>query len=483
MSALVADAELRWSVLKNTLAQVVGRNLISLSRLAVAALIVRAFGKTTFGEYSLIFGILSIGEWMLDFGTTETFVREICRDPDRREHLLRIVSRAKLWQIPAACAAVAVALLALRYPMPVVEAGIVGAASLVFFGGVLVYRIVFKATLTMERELAAELLSVLAILPLVFWVGRKGLGLTALLGCHLVSRAIFFGLCARFGRGRFRISAASTTTSEARVALRTSAPIGIIGLLVAVYEAMDVLVLSKLGGVSDVAYYSAAQRLIWPMLIGLSSIGSTLYPIAASYWPLERDRFEQACQRGVDTVVVLAGFAICAVASGAEFFMGILGSDLVKGAPALRILASLCFVKAITSTVGPLLYVVDAQKQTLRFIMVAVVAKLATLMLLAPPFGYLGVAFGALGVEICFSIIPAVRLFRRFSGYRLSWSAASRTLVVIVAAGSIAHAVAGGSYFTAAVVGPALYTPLIFLSGAASVSELQSLVRLRWRTA
>ncbi len=186
--------------------------------------------------------------------------------------------------------------------------------------------------------------------------------------------------------------------------MRTSAPIGIIGLLVAVYEAMDVLVLSKLGGLSDVAYYSAAQRLIWPMLIGLSSIGSTLYPIAASYWPRERDRFELACQRGVDTVVVLAGFAICAVASGAEFFMGILGSDLVKGAPALRILACLCFVKAITSTVGPLLYVVDAQKQTLQFIVIAVLAKLAALMVLAPQFGYLGVAFGALGVEICFSI-------------------------------------------------------------------------------
>ena len=51
MSALVADSELRWNVLKNTMAQVVGRNLISLSRLAVAALIVRAFGKSTFGEY------------------------------------------------------------------------------------------------------------------------------------------------------------------------------------------------------------------------------------------------------------------------------------------------------------------------------------------------------------------------------------------------------------------------------------------------
>jgi O-antigen/teichoic acid export membrane protein len=238
-----------------------------------------------------------------------------------------------------------------------------------------------------------------------------------------------------------------------------------------------------MGGLTDVAYYSAAQRLIWPMLIGLSSIGSTLYPIAASYWPRERRRFEEACQRGVDTVVVLAGFAICAVISGAEFFMGILGRDLVPGASALRILALLCFVKAITSTVGPLLYVVDAQKQTLRFITIAVVAKLAVLAMLAPRFGFQGVALGALAVEIVFSIIPAVRLFKRFSGYRLNWSVSSRTLAVIVFAALAAHAIARGSYVIAAVVGPALYAPLIFLSGAASFSELQSIVRLKWRTA
>lgn len=481
--SVLPEGDLRWSILKNTMAQVVGRNFISLSRLAVAALIVRAFGKTVFGEYSLIFGILSIGEWLLDFGTTETFVREICRDPERRDSLLRTVTRARLWQIPAACALVAVILLALRYPMPVVQAGLVGAGSLIFFGGVLVYRVLFRATLSMERELAAEFLSVIAILPLVYAVGRNGLGLSALLGCHLVSRVIFLALCVLFGRSRFRLSIQGATGLEARDALRSASPIGVIGLLVAVYESMDVLVLSKLAGVGDVAYYSAAQRLIWPMLIGLSSIGSTLYPIAASYWPRQKPLFEQACQRGVDTVVVLAGFAICAVASGAEFFMGLLGRDLVAGAPALRILAALCFVKAITSTVGPVLYVLNAQKQTLRFIVVAVGAKLAVLALLAPRFGYRGVALGALGVEICFSIFPAVRLFQKFSGYRLNWSVTLRTFAVIVFAAWTGHLLSGDNYLAAAAIGVALYAPLIFLSGAARFSELQTLVRLKWRTA
>ena len=359
----------------------------------------------------------------------------------------------------------------------------VGAGSLVFFGGVLVYRIVFKATLTMERELAAELLSVIAIIPLVFLVGKTGGGLKALLGCHLVSRVVFCGLCVWFGRGRFRLSAAHTTRSEAGWALRSSTAIGVIGFLVAVYEAMDLVILSKMGPIGDVAYYSAAQRLIWPMLIGLSAIGSTLYPIAASYWPRERPMFEQACQRGVDTVVVLAGFAICSIMAGAEFFIGLLGPDLVRGAPVLRLLAMLCFVKAITSTVGPLLYVVHAQKQTLAFMCAAVAVKAGVLALLAPRFGYMGVAFGALAVEICSSIIPAVTLFQKFSGYRLNWVVSLKTMAAIGAAALISRWLTQGNPLASAALGPLLYAPLIFLSGAASFAEFQSIVRLRWKTA
>src|SRR5262249_55874829 len=57
--------DLRSRILRNTGAQMVGRVVIALSRLAVAAIIVRVFGAATFGEYGLILSFLAVAEWLV----------------------------------------------------------------------------------------------------------------------------------------------------------------------------------------------------------------------------------------------------------------------------------------------------------------------------------------------------------------------------------------------------------------------------------
>lgn len=476
-SAGAPTGYLGWDLFRNTAAQVVGRNFIGLGRLVVAGMIVRGFGKGTFGEYSLIFALLSIAEWVLDFGTTEVFVREICREPEQRPRLLRILTVAKIVQIPAAFGVLGAVLLALRYPPQIVEAGLVGGAGLVFFGGVLVYRVIFRSSLTMEREVGAELISVLVMIPLIALVASQGGGLTGLFGCYLISRAVFFVLCFLFGKSSYRPSLQGVTWQDVRWSWRWSAAIGVIGFLVVVNETLDILVLSRLSSFSDLAYYSSAQRFTLPLLTALASIGATLYPVAASYWPRARSQFEQACQLGFDTVMVVAGLAICSMLAGPEFFMGLLGPALVVGAPVLRVLAVLCFVKAISSILGPVLYVVLAQKQVLQLVVVVIVVKASVLAALAPRFGYMGVAFGALVVELLVTAVPLLYLLQRFSGYRVRWIVPIKVAMITVAAAAAPQLLFSATGFSAAVVAPALYVPLAFLSGAARFSDVRMLLR------
>jgi hypothetical protein len=80
-------------------------------------------------------------------------------------------------------------------------------------------------------------------------------------------------------------------------------------------------------------------------------------------------------------------------------------------------------------------------------------------------------------------VIPVVALFHWASGMRLSWIVPVKTLAVIVAAALASRALMRDNHFGAALLGPALYLPLIFATGAASFSEIQSLMRLKWRTA
>lgn len=470
---------LGWSVLKNSVAQVASRILIAAVRLLVAGIIIRSYGKDLFGMYSLVFGILAITDWLVDFGTTEVYVREVCREPERRERLLRILTAVKIIQIPVAFLLLTGFIIALGYPLEIIEAGIIGGLNVLFFGGVLVYRVLFKATLTMEREAAAELLSVLAIVPLVVLVCAYGGGLAALVGCHVISRAVFFGACFLFGKNRFALSVRGVTREEIRWSFRSCAAIGAVGFLVGGYETLDILLLSKLGSFSELAYYSSAQRLVLPLLMVLTAIAATFYPIIASVYPHAQEQFEATCQRALDTVLIFAGFGLCSVLAGAEFFMGILDPELVSGAGALRVFAILCFVKAITSTLGPVLYILKRQKQALQFIAIATGVKAVVVAALIPRYGYMGVAYGSLAIETCFAAVPAMILLRRYAGFHLRWFVPSKVaLITLAAAGAPLLFISVGS-FAAAAVAPIVYVPLLFMSGVVRASELRLLLRAR----
>src|SRR5262245_6692399 len=155
----------------NTAAQLVGRTVASLGRLVVASLIVRGCGREIFGEYSLILGLITLAEWIVDFGTGDVFVREICREPGQRRHLLRVLTSCKIIQLPLAILLLTTALLAGKYEARVIYAALFGGISLVFTAAIAIYRVSFRVDLTMEREIAAELISIAVMIP-VTWLAR-----------------------------------------------------------------------------------------------------------------------------------------------------------------------------------------------------------------------------------------------------------------------------------------------------------------------
>lgn len=466
------------NVCRNATAHLAGRNLISLGRLVVASTIARTYGKEIFGEYSLIIVLLTLAEWLLDFGTSDVFTREICKKPEQGQHFLRILSALKLLQIVFASASFLLFILLMNYPSQIVKAGLFGSVSLLFFGGVLIFHVLFKATLTIEREVVAELVSVLVMIALIRTVSRYGGSLVLLFGCYAVSRATFFTCCDWFGRARFRLSIKGVSWPDVRWAFHSSAAMGAIGFIVVIYEAADVLLLSRLGSLSDVAYYSGAQRFISPVVVALTAIGATLYPVAASYWPESRVDFERSCQRALDTVFVVAGLAICVILAGADSLMRLLGPDLGPGSQVLSVLALVLFVKAITNTLGSVLYVVEAQNRALSLVVGALITKTTLITLLAPRFGYVGVALSALITDSATATLT-LWLLRKHSGFRVRWSIPLKmVLVTLIASLAAIHFVPAHSLVTL-VAAVALFIPLTALVGAVRVSDVMSL--MNWK--
>ena len=462
-------------VLRNTAVQAIGRNLIALARMVTIAVIVRQYGADTFGEYAIMIALLQVAEGVADFGTTEVFVRDVARRPEQAHRYMRVLTAAKLLQVPAAFSVLAAAVYLIGYPTHLAEAVLLAGIGLVFFAGVTVYRVIFKATLSMERELLPELASVLFMIALVAAVADGSLLTIAL--CHLASRAVFFAGCYALGRNRFRPSIAGVTRADVFSGLAGSAAIGAAGFLVMVYEALDVLFLSRLATAGDVALYSGAQRLAWPLLMALAAVGGSMYPLLASLWPNSPAEFARTCQRGLTGMLTVGGLALGTGLAGAEFFLGLLGPGMSDGAGAFRILLLLCVSKAVSMTIGPALLVVKAQRSILLLVAMALVAKAAAIAPVASGFGYVGVAWAALAVDVLFVELPALYLVHRHTGFHPDWRVASKIAGAVAAAALLPGMVLPQGSLAAACAAACIYTAVVFLTRAVTTAEIGRLVK------
>ena len=462
-------------IFRNTVAMGVGSNLNALGRLVVLALIVRTCGATLFAWYVLLVEILKIVEWLVDFGTTEVFVREMNRRPEAREHLLRLLTAMKLISAPAACVVLGLTFVAMQYPASVVRAGLLGVFGLISYGAIVIYRAIYRADLSMEREIGAEMLSVVTLMVAVLLIVGPETSLLTLFACFIGSRVLFSILCVLFGRSAYRPSIRGVKAADLRWGFHTTVLIGAIGFMLFVYQSVEFIILSKFGDEMDLAFYSGAQRLAWPLLMLLGAIGATMYSVLAVHWPDARKEFIRVCQRGFDTVLLVGGVALSPLIAAPTFFIGLLGEELVPGAPALQVIAVLCLLKAISMTVGSTLYVVHAQRLVFVFVGIALLVKIPLIIYAAPRYGFMGVVYAALLVELLLVALPSLFFVWRQTGFLPGWSVALRVILAgVIAIGGARWVLPDESLWTAVLAG-VIYVIIVLASGAVRWSELRSL--------
>jgi len=470
-----SDKSLGRRFFKNTAALAIGWNVNAVGRLVAAGLVVRTLGINVFGEYALLVVWLAIAEWILDFGTTEVFVREANRHPEQRSHLARIFLALKIVQAPLAVLVLAAGLIAMRYSQPILLAGIASGLSLFFTAGVVFCRANFKAALTMEREVVSEFVSVIAMLPLIPLVSHFAWGIMGLMGTYVFSRAVFFAGCLILSRNRFAVSIRGIQSQDLRWGIHSSLAIGIIGFVVVVYNAVDLLVLSRTAGIADVAVYSAALRFTTPLTMALNAIAVSVYPVLSLLKSPEQ--FHKICQRAVETTLLLGCLAMVGLWCGAEFFMSLLGRQLVHGSDAIRILAVVCVIKAVPMVIGPALFLVRAQKYALGYMVMAVLVKVAVITAATLRFGYMGAAFGSLLVEACFLTPVTLYYVSMFTGFRIQFSHIWRLVPAVAIVLFVTRTLLPQGNILGAAVAALLYPLLVLSFRVIPSSELRTLLR------
>jgi O-antigen/teichoic acid export membrane protein len=458
---------------RNALSQVAGRLMLTVLRFGIVLLIVRRAGMDTFGAYALVMSLVLVAEWIADFGQGDIAVRDLAAQTRPWGVTLGGLSVLKLCQGLLAAPLAAVAAWVLGFSSETVLAALLAAPAVLALAAIQVLRTVFRAQLQLARDIAAELISVGFLVVAVWLLTSRPATVLELVGCTVASRFVHLGVAVLLARGWPRLTLTGGGTAQALVLLRASWPLGVAGLMVAGYDAMDVLALAHWSTPADVGIFNSATRVLMLAVIVVQALSVAVYPVLAAQWSRDRSAFTRTTQATLDTGMLLGGAVFCATWCGAAGLAALFRADATDLVQVLQLLAWALLARVVVTLFAPMVVISGRQVHTLWLTGLVVVAKAIALVLLVPGMGALGAAWAVLVSEIAIGLVPTVLLCQHVAGVRLAWQRALRSLAAAAIVVGCAHAFELSLTLWQGLLAALLFCGLALALGAVPVSELR----------
>jgi O-antigen/teichoic acid export membrane protein len=420
------------SVAKNAVSLTGGRFLLALLRFAVALVIVKRSGLDTFGEFALVLTFIFIAEWLSDFGLIDIAVRQICTDTSGGEATLGAFAISKCVQSVLAAAMMVAGMALLGYPSHVMRSGMIAGVAILLYGGVQYLRVGFRVRMTMERDVGAELASVVFLLGAVWIATGARAGLEVLTLCYVFSRGVNLVGAWLLAAGSLKPAFGKTLRSELAILVRAALPLGLTGLLVVAYDSMDAIALSRWSTNAQIGVFSVATRAMMLAVVAEQALCQAVFPVLARQWAQDRATFTRTYQAVLDWGTVLAGVLFCALFAGALGLGALVRQEPQAVAAVLQLLSWAVLARAVVTLVSPMVVISGRLMNTVWITLLVVVAKWAGLVLLARQ-GAIGAATAYLIAEVLVGLVPTVIICQRAAGVSLDWSLPLRAVAAAAA--------------------------------------------------
>jgi O-antigen/teichoic acid export membrane protein len=175
-----------------------------------------------------------------------------------------------------------------------------------------------------------------------------------------------------------------------------------IGLLAAATSRLDIIVLSRLSGLHEVGVYAAASRLYDASLMLPTIAALSVMPTLARLFVADEAYFRRVLVLAMRLSLGLGFVVALGVAALAQPIVDLLYKpEVAAAAPVLRCLIFGAVLMTLDQILSSTMMAAKAQAHDLRALVVAVVALVAGLLLLVPPFGSIGAAAAVLTAVAC----------------------------------------------------------------------------------
>ncbi len=378
-------------LIRNTSVQLVAQAVSVAVGLVTSLVLSRYLGVEGFGQFNYVFAFLYFFQTINDFGVNTIIVREVSREPREAGEIIGGMISLKLLVAAASVAMAWVTIGLMHLPPPL------GSALSIF---VLILPIIalqlpgviFQVLLKPEYPAIVGILNRGVGLLLVLAVVATGRGLVtivmALLTAEVLALVTLYMLARRFVMPRWRIDAALW-----RRILRSSLPLGLSGIAVALINRIDFLMLERMTDMRQVGLYGAAYKITNLLEMFPLIVMGTLYPVMSRYAAEDPRRAYAIYLRSTLTFAAIAVPMGIAVSRAAPLGMPLLfGAAYADSARALSVLvwATVCLYIALTG--GNLLISIGRERTSMALSVAAAALNVALNLVLIPRSGFVGAA-------------------------------------------------------------------------------------------
>ncbi len=408
-------APLATVVARNSLFGLLGLAIDKAVFLLIVLFVARYLGPAGFGRYAFVTAYVAIFQFVADMGVEMILVRRISQRPAERDRLLangfgmRLCLSAAAW---LAAAALVPAVADRSY----VELTLIGGGSLL--GNTwMAYKALYRSLMKIEYLLLLWAFNATAAAAGVAIAIAMGWGVEgALAGIAAGSIACFpLSVAVSWRHFRFRLRC------ELRLwgaLFREALPLGLNAVLVSISLRVGPLLLIRLRGPTEVAFFSAAAKIVEALSLLPEIPMLTIFPAMAAVCreaPSELARLNRAATKWI---VVLLVPAILAAGSLAGPVLTLLYGDAFAGShPVFRILVWATLFNATGVVWTGTLTALGLQRALLSFYALATAVHVLLGLALIPPLGASGAAMAAVGAaavaQACIAWFPRAASFIR----------------------------------------------------------------------
>lgn len=374
-----------------------GRAASDALQLLLYVAIVRRFTEQTIGDYSFAFALAMVLGMVVGLGVRSLVTREVSNDPSLGAayplNLLVLHGTLSLFVIAglvawAKIAAMPVDLLILC----LLAFGAIGLTT-VGYGAIAV----IDASGRVHRGAQAEITGKICTVILGFMALLAGMDIIIIMAAQVVGAACYLGLAMRWASQAYGPLAWRLDLALIVRTAKSSVPFALAAILYALYARVDIIMLHRLAGAAETAYYAVAYRIVETSLVVASMSGIAMFPElaagGATGTAIRREIFGQA----VRWLGVLGAFvAVPLLVGGDQLTVLVFGAGFQEGGDLLRAMAMLVVLGYVKVPFWRLLI---AQRRELLQLYIqgpAVMLNILLNLVLIPRYG----AFGAVAASL-----------------------------------------------------------------------------------